>query len=285
MAFSYPGMSDFTTPIDPIHAQNVIHIAYNLMPSEEEAYSYSPFPLPGGCNPYPQELNVAHDDFNFMNVSWDLAGDIPPLVYPPFLTPPFDIDPLFLSPPATTPGASVTPSPPHLPPPDLPLVDSPATQVPASTQSTPPPTQPAPWQPNADEVEKFDFCPYTEDGKVCGFVSWTNSGNKTIARHLRRVHFKPGSNAIAWKCPNPRCKNMGRSFRRRDSLVSHRRKTCDLWHSKQDPYYVAQPHIQDGSDAEVKRWIKAAHRQRNAIKRQLRAGTSWSVGLLQPTYL
>ena len=244
-----------------------------------------------------QEPNMVHYGFDITNLPWYPVGDIPSLVHLPPPEFPFDFNFPLLSPPTTISEQFVTPSPPHPPSLDLPIMGPPAAQLPVSAQ---PPTSgqlpvpapptlplapPAPaWQPTSLEVDRFDFCPYTENGQVCGFVSWKSSGNKTIERHMKREHFKLGSSATAWKCPNPRCKNKGRAFARKDSLINHRRKSCDPWHSGQDPNFIPLPHIGEGNDTEVKRWITAAHGQRNAIKKRLRTGTPWSIDLLQPTH-
>ena len=197
----------------------------------------------------------------------------------------FDVNLLDLSPPFTTPEQSATPDPPHLPCFDL----SPITQPPADTQQTPVQTSPVPvavGQPTPQEIKEFDYCPYTtKEGKVCGFVSWASSGSKTISRHLKRVHFKSGTDAKGWVCPNLTCKRGGFPFQRKDSLMSHRRKTCDPRHAKSDPDYIPQPHIERGSDAGVKGWINAGREQRNYIREQLTAGIPWSEDLIQPTSL
>ena len=173
-----------------------------------------------------------------------------------------------------------------MPSPSLPFEGLLATQPLADTQQAPLPTPPVPVvQLTLQDIKQFDYCPHTKDGKVCGFVSWTPSGYKTVERHLKDKHFTPGTDAMAWRCPNPMCRRKGRLFKRKDALGAHRKKTCDSWHTNRDPDYIPQSDTELGNDDGVKGWIVAGRKQRNSIKEKLRAGTPWSLDLLQPTYL
>ena len=207
----------------------------------------------------------------------------PPLIHLPTPEHPFDTYAPLLSPPAATPEQLATPCPPFL---NLPLAGPPATPSPTGIQPVSLSTPPAPvWQPTSREIERFHFCPYTKDGRVCGFVSWGCSGNKAVERHMKRMHFKLGSNAKAWKCPNLKCGRKGRPFGRKDSLVNHRRRTCDSQHLQENPDYFPLPDVEEGNEIEVKRWITAGREQRNLIRKKLRADTPWSGDLLKPTHL
>jgi hypothetical protein len=101
---------------------------------------------------------------------------------------------------------------------------------------------------------------------------------------MKHKHVTLASGSKAWKCPNPKCRLKGRSFLRNDRLLSHR-KECNPTNLCLDPNFVPLPDIEEGSDEELKRWMKAAAGQRGAIRRKLRAGTPWSVDLLQPVYI
>ena len=250
-------------------------------------------------------------DFGLGDLHWPYpAEENFPLINPP--SPRFSLDaslPL-LSPPDAAPEQSAGPSTPRPRSPGAPSEDAPIITLPPATIQPPvtiqppatvqqpatvqPPatTQPAPpaplaqgWQPNAREISQFDYCPFTEHNRVCGFVSWKSSGNKAVERHLKREHFDPGSTSSAWKCPNQKCKSNVKSFGRRDSLLSHRNKSCNPYHRQLDPNYTFLPPIQVGNDTEVKEWIKAGAEQRKSIKMLLRSGTPWSIDLLQPTHL
>jgi len=223
--------------------------------------------------------------FDTVNPQWYPAEDISALVYPPLPLLPFDINLPLYSPP-TTPERLATPPFTHLPSSGLCFEELSATQPPANTQQTPPPTPPVPvWQPTSHQIKNFSYCPHTKNGKICGFVSWSSSGTKTIERHLKRKHLDPGSNAKVFRCPNPHCKRNGLPFWRKDSLKCHRRKTCDSWHAQRIPDYVPLSHIEQGSDKELRRWMRAGFGQRNSIREKLKAGTPWSLDLLQPIHL
>ena len=171
------------------------------------------------------------------------------------------------------------------PSPDPRSTGPPATQPPVDVQPIPLPTPQAPVQQlTPKQIKSFYFCPYTENGRICGLVNWGVSSNKTIHRHMKREHFTPGSDAMAWKCPNPKCQSRGRSFERKDTLRAHR-KHCNSRHLRQDPDFIPPPDIEEGNDGDVKRWIKAGSNQRRVIREKLRAGTPWSVDLLQPVHL
>lgn len=248
---------------------------------------------------------MGYFDFDFSNSQWYPADDIFSLVHPPSLQLLLDFNFPLLSPPTTTPEQSETTSLPHPlspelplagpsagqlpsdpPSPELPLAGPSTTHPPAGAQSTPLlTTQPQVQQPTPTQISQFDFCPFTEGGVICGFVSWTCSSHKAIERHLKQKHFGPESGAKIWKCPNPDCRSKGRPFYRSDALRNHRRRTCDPEHLKQDPTFVPLSHIVEGSDLELKRWRKAGADQRKLIKAKLQAGTPWTVDLLKPIHL
>lgn len=217
-----------------------------------------------------------HGYLDFPNPQWYPTEDTSVLAHSNFL---FDIDLPVFPPPTTTQEGSTMPSLPYLPTPDLPLEGL------SSTQQTPLPTPPVPVrQPTPNEIRRFEYCPYTKNGKICGIASWIGSGTKAIERHMKQTHFKPGSTAAAWICPNSGCKRNGKPFPRKDAITSHRKK-CDQRHAMRNPGYTPLPHVERGSDRVVKRWMVAGREQRNAIRDQLRAGTPWSKDLLQPIYL
>lgn len=86
-----------------------------------------------------------------------------------------------------------------------------------------------------------------------------------------------------WLCPNLVCRHKGHHFKRKDLLVSHR-KRCDPRNSGGDQSSLL-PDIVDGSDREVQRWMDAAKDLRKEVKRLLRTGIPWSLNLLKPVYL
>jgi hypothetical protein len=93
---------------------------------------------------------------------------------------------------------------------------------------------------------------------------------------MKTVHFPDTS--LGYECPNPECKSREVRFLRKDAYVEHRR-SCD---SEQALGYVPLPHILNGSDGEVDRWMKARCRQRREIVKKLMVGTPWSTDLLEP---
>ena len=229
---------------------------------------------------------MGHNYFDFVNPQWYPTEEISALVYPLLPELAFDINLSHFSPQTTTPEQLATPPPPYLPSSDLCFKGPIAAQPLADTQQTPLPTPPVPgWQPTSHQIRNFNYCPNTENGNICGFISWSNSGTKAVQRHMKRKHLKPGSNAKAWRCPNTDCKRDGLLFWRKDTLTVHRRKTCDPWHAQRDPDYIPLPNIEQGSNEELRRWITAGFEQRNSITKKLRAGTPWSVDLLQPIHL
>jgi len=231
-----------------------------------------------------QEPNTDHHYLDLLNPQWYPAEDLFALAYPPLPEFPFDVNLPLFSPPTTTPEQSTTSSPSHLPSSDLSFEGLPTTQPLANIQKTLLPAPPVPvWQPPSHHIKNFHYCPYTENGRICGFVSWSNSGTKTVERHMKRSHLKLASKAKVWGCPNLHCKRNGRSFSRKDTLISHRKK-CDKSHALNDTDYISLPTIEQGSDKELKGWIKAGLEQGNAIRKKLRAGTPWSVDLLQPVH-
>lgn len=194
------------------------------------------------------------------------------------------LSPLGISEPSSTPSipSPSTPSP-YIPSPltpNLSLAGSSSAQPPVAAKPTPP-APPTPlalaWQPTPKEVTQFDFCPYTEYGQVCGYVSWARSANKQIKRHVKAEHFPDTS--LGYECTNPKCTNKNYRFLRKDACNEHRRG-CNL---VQAPGYVPLPNIVSGNDVEVDRLMKARHKQRRKIVKNLRSGTPWSADLLEPT--
>jgi len=102
---------------------------------------------------------------------------------------------------------------------------------------------------------------------------------------MKNEHPAFASNSRIWKCPNPGCSHQSRSFKRKDLLQNHRNKSCNPKRLRKDPDFIPLPDIVEGVDTELKRWTYAAADQRKAIKQMLRAGTPWSVDLLQPVHL
>ena len=275
--------SDFTTPINATFNQNAVRAVQNPVALSG---TYPLFIQFTEFNSTTQESYMGHYYLDLVNPQWYPAEDISTFVYPPFPELSFDINLFFLPPPTINPEQSVTPSVPCLPSSDPTLEGLSATQPLADIHQTPLPTPRVPaWQPTSHQIRNFNYCPYTENGKICGFVSWSESGTKTVDRHMKRSHLELGVNAKAWGCPNPDCKRDGRSFRRKDTLTSHRRKACDPWHARRNPDYIPLPNIEQGTDEELRRWITAGFEQRKIIKEKLKAGTPWSMDLLQPVHL
>jgi len=102
---------------------------------------------------------------------------------------------------------------------------------------------------------------------------------------MKEKHFIAGLNSKVWKCPNPECSAKGRSFKRKDALLNHRNKSCNKKQLERDPDFTPLPDIEEGSDEEIKRWMRAAGDQRKDIRQKLRAGILWSVDLLTPVHL
>ena len=179
--------------------------------------------------------------------------------------------------------------PPLSPPPaaEVPLkgsILSPLTQnlpITMCSSGTPPtlpqttlPLPPTPQTP--DRIRHFDFCPFTQHGQICQFVSWEGTSSKQIKRHMKVVHFP--NTSLGYECPNPNCKHRGFRFLRRDACAKHR-KSCD---SRQPSGYVPLPNVVSGGDQEVDKWMKARYKQRWEIVRKLKMGIPWSTDLLEP---
>ena len=235
----------------------------------------------------PLFLQSVHFPFNFGVSDWDRFS-FEPLApytaedgYTPSrsspLQPTTDFYSLLLSPQGISEPSS-TPTLPSSSTPNSPLTRPSFVQPPAVTQpSLRPPTPPVQVQePASNNVEKFDFCPWTKHGQVCGYISWTYSSNKQIKRHMKAVHFQDTS--LGYECPNTDCTHENYRFLRKDACNRHRRG-CD---PVQAPGYVPLPNIVSGSDAEVDRWMKARKKQKMEIIKKLRNGTPWSEDLLQP---
>ena len=285
MDFDCSGMIDFTNVSNATFNQDVVRPVQNPM-AFSGTYLAHFFIQFTEFNLNAQEPNLGHHYLDLLNPQWYPAEDISAFVYPPFPEFPFDINLSLFSPPTITPERSAAPSLLHLPSSDMTFEGPSATQPLADIHNTPLPTPPVPiWQPTPHQIRNFNYCPYTENGKICGFTTWSESGTKTVERHMKRRHLEPGFNAKAWRCPNPDCKRNGRSFRRKDTLTSHRRKSCDPWHAQKDPDYIPLPNIEQGNDEELRRWMTAGFEQRNSIRGKLRAGTPWGVDLLQPIHL
>ncbi|KAF9785837.1 hypothetical protein BJ322DRAFT_1020031 [Thelephora terrestris] len=209
---------------------------------------------------------------------------------PPHLPPQFDIDlSPFVSPNDYTPSFPYYPSPEHLSgelsPTHLPF-EIPFPELPIEGPSTAQPTAPSvpllPFlytPPTPEEIENFHFCPFTENGQICGHVYWGNGSQKAIHRHLKK-HMVLGVNAKCWACPNLRCMtNPMKLYKRGEQLKVHR-KSCDA--KSLNPHYVLLPDIILGNDREATSWIEAGKPLRESIKRKLRSGVPWSPALLGP---
>jgi len=295
MVPDFPDMFEFTDFVNATPGQNDVSAVQDPMGS------YPPsFPEVGEFGFGVHEPHVDNYCSNLADPQWYLAEDI--FLRPPSPRIPFNTSSPLLSPPFETPEQSRSPSlPPHpshqlpltgsspssdSPSPELPEAGPSVSQLPAKAPPISLPTSQEPvWQPASGEITNFYFCPFTKDNKICGVVSWGCSGNKAIERHMKAKHFKLGVDAMIWKCPNPKCKGKGRSFKRKDTLRVHRKKSCNPMHLQRDPSFVPLPDIQEGNDTEVKRWMAAGDDQRKSIRKMLRAGTPWSADLLQPIYL
>lgn len=133
-----------------------------------------------------------------------------------------------------------------------------------------------PVQPTLEEIKDFELCPFTQDGKICGEVSWKGTGNKWTQRHMKQKHFIALTDMKVWRCPNPRCHNAMTPFSGTGKHVVR------ATHAKKDRSHIALCSIGGGDGRQMMHWVKAGKPLRAFIRKKLRGGVPWSLDLLEP---